>query len=228
MKIAELSSRSGTSVASIKFYLRENLLPAGTPTGRNQAEYGEEHLHRLRLIRALVDVGGLSISAARDVLAAVDTADLPDHAVLGAAHHPLARPGRHAPQDGVWQRARAEVTALVGRRGWHVNDTSAGLDQAADAIAAMRQLGQDDLLGCLETYADAAQTVAAQEVATVVARGDRVRMVEGAVVGTILGEALFNAIRRLAQQDASARLLLSADQRAALSEPSEGFARRSG
>ena len=38
MRIAELSRRSGDSIPSIKFYLREGLLPAGTATGRNQAD----------------------------------------------------------------------------------------------------------------------------------------------------------------------------------------------
>ena len=90
MRIAELSRRSGTSIPTIKYYLREGLLPAGTATGRNQAEYGEAHRHRLRLIRALIDVGGLSVAAARDVLAAVDAPDLPSHFLLGAAHGSLA------------------------------------------------------------------------------------------------------------------------------------------
>lgn len=38
------------------------------------------------------------------------------------------------------------------------------------------------------------------------ARGDTSAVVEGVVLGTVIGEALFNALRRLAQQDASARL----------------------
>src|SRR5678816_76704 len=78
VRIAELSSKSGTSIPSIKFYLREGLLPAGSPTGKNQAEYAEAHVRRLRLIRALIDVGGLTVAAAREVLSAVDTTDLPD------------------------------------------------------------------------------------------------------------------------------------------------------
>ena len=42
MRIAELSSRSGTSIPTIKYYLREGLLPAGEATGRNQADYGDD------------------------------------------------------------------------------------------------------------------------------------------------------------------------------------------
>ena len=44
VRIAELSSRSGTTIPSIKFYLREGLLPAGAATGRNQADYAEAHV----------------------------------------------------------------------------------------------------------------------------------------------------------------------------------------
>jgi DNA-binding transcriptional MerR regulator len=207
VRIAELSSRSGTSIPSIKFYLREGLLPAGAPTGRNQAEYAETHVKRLRLIRALIDVGGLSVAAARDVLAAVDSADVPDFDLLGVAHHALERPLRRDRDDPLWQAARDEVLALVRRRGWAIEDESPNLDRAADAVAAMRALDQEDLLGCLPTYLDAAERVAAEEVAAVVARGEPVRMVEGVVTGTILGEALLNAVRRLAQQNAAARLL---------------------
>jgi DNA-binding transcriptional MerR regulator len=207
VRIAELSSRSGTSIPSIKFYLREGLLPAGAPTGRNQAEYAETHVKRLRLIRALIDVGGLSVAAARDVLAAVDSADVPDFDLLGVAHHALERPLRRDRDDPLWQAARNEVLALVRRRGWAIEDESPNLDRAADAVAAMRALDQEDLLGCLPTYLDAAERVAAEEVAAVVARGEPVRMVEGVVTGTILGEALLNAVRRLAQQNAAARLL---------------------
>jgi DNA-binding transcriptional MerR regulator len=205
VRIAELSSRSGTSVASIKYYLREGLLPTGTPTGRNQAEYGEGHLYRLRLIRALIDVGGLSIAAAREVLTAVEEPGIPGHRLLGIAHHALERPHRRSRDGADWRAAREEVVDLVRRRGWLVADDSPGLDNAADAVAAMRALGQEDLLLGMETYADAAERVAEREVDLVIARGDPARMVEGVVTGTILGETLLSALRRLAEQAVSAR-----------------------
>jgi DNA-binding transcriptional MerR regulator len=205
VRIAELSSRSGTSVASIKFYLREGLLAPGTPTGRNQADYGEAHVYRLRLIRALIDVGGLSVAAARDVLAAVETPDVPGHHLLGVAHGALDRPHRRDRDSPEWQAARADVVDLARRRGWLVGDDCSGFDNAADAVAAMRSLGQEDLLQALDTYADAAERVAEHEVALVIARGDPARMVEGVVAGTILGETLLASLRRLAEQAASAR-----------------------
>jgi DNA-binding transcriptional MerR regulator len=212
MKVAELSSRSGTSVASIKYYLREGLLAGGAMTGRNQAEYSEEHVRRLRLIRALLDVGGLSVAAAKAVLSAVDSQATVGHDLLGIAHSQLARAGRSDRADPAWAAARAEVEAFVRRRGWHVSPASPSLDAAADAVTAFRTLDQADLLSLMEPYGDAAEAVAAKEVAAVVARQDPARMVEGTVVGTIVGEALLNAIRRMAQEDASARLLLPPDR----------------
>jgi DNA-binding transcriptional MerR regulator len=209
VRIAELSSRSGTSIPSIKFYLREGLLPAGEATGRNQAEYTDDHVHRLRLIRALIDVGGVSVATARGVLAAVDTPDLPGHHLLGAASYSLSRTTRRDPDDPGWQAARAEVESLIRARGWLVEPDAPFLDQAADAVAAFRALGQDDMLALLPTYLDVAERIAAQEVDLVIARGEPARMVEGVITGTVLGEAMLNALRRLAQQDASARRLLS-------------------
>jgi DNA-binding transcriptional MerR regulator len=217
LRIAELSSRSGTSIPTIKYYLREGLLPAGAATGRNQADYAEQHVHRLRLIRALIDVGGLSVAAARDVLAALDSAQMPDgdavaahrprptaHELLGITQHALVRvPGRDR-DNHAWRAARDEIVQLVRDHGWQIHDDSPNLDQAADAIAAMRTLGQADLLDCLPVYFAATQQIAAKEVAAVIRRGDPGRMVEGVVTGTILGEALIAAVRRLAHEHTSA------------------------
>jgi len=207
VRIAELSRRSGTSIPSIKYYVREDLLPAGTATGRNQAEYGDDHLRRLRLIRALIDVGGLSVAAARQVLVAVDNPEIPGHSLLGVAHQSLHRPVRRDRGDPQWQAARAEVVALAERRDWMIDPESDGIDDAADAIAALRALGQDDLLTFIDTYAEASEMVAAGELDAVVARAEPLPMVEGVITGTILGGALLTALRLLAQQDASCRRL---------------------
>lgn len=73
LAISELSKATGVPLATVKYSLREGLLPAGRATGATQAQYDESHVIRLRLARSLVQVGGLSVAAARDVLAALDT-----------------------------------------------------------------------------------------------------------------------------------------------------------
>ena len=72
MRISELSRATGVPVATIKFYLREGLVPEGVRTSPNQAQYDDAHVQRLRLVRALVGVGGLSIAATREVLGHID------------------------------------------------------------------------------------------------------------------------------------------------------------
>ena len=85
MRISELSQRAGMPVATIKYYLREGLLPAGTRTAPRQATYGELHLRRLRLIRTLREVGELEIERVRRVIDAVDATDLSRHDLYGVA-----------------------------------------------------------------------------------------------------------------------------------------------
>ena len=74
MRIAELSRLSGVTPATIKYYLREGLLAPGVHTHPNQVEYTEHHVTRLRLIRALIEIGGLSVSATSDLLSVLDFA----------------------------------------------------------------------------------------------------------------------------------------------------------
>lgn len=204
MKISELSRSSGVSLPTVKYYLREGLLPAGRPVSRNQAEYGDAHLRRLRLIRALIDVGGLSVAAVRQVLTAVDDTELPGHHLLGTAHEAIAGVPRADRTTPVWRDARAEAARIVADRGWRVHEQAPALDQLADAIAALRELGQEDMLAMVDGYAEATERLARQEVGLVLARRDRAAMVEGVVTGTVLGEAVLTALRRLAQEHTSA------------------------
>lgn len=85
MRISELSRRSNVPMPAIKYYVREGLLPPGERTEPNQVRYEEDHVHRLRLIRALLEVGELSIIRAKEVLAAVDDPELSVHQMLGTA-----------------------------------------------------------------------------------------------------------------------------------------------
>ena len=72
MRISELSRHSGVPVTTIKFYIREGLLPAGERSHRNQASYSEVHLRKLDLIRALREVAGLSLDVVRGVIEQIE------------------------------------------------------------------------------------------------------------------------------------------------------------
>jgi DNA-binding transcriptional MerR regulator len=209
MRVGELSRRSGVSVASIKYYLREGLLPPGERTGPNQAAYDEGHVRRLRMVRALIDVGGLSVAATRGVLAAVDDPEVPLHEALGRAQ--ATTTPRHAedadPDDEAWATAERTLADAVDEHGWAVSDENPAWHTAVGVLATYARLGDDDLAAQLGLYMRVMEEVAEREVAAVVDRGDRARTVEGVVVGTVLGDALLAAVRRLAQQHSSLKLL---------------------
>lgn len=204
MRIGELSNRSGVPVPTIKFYVREGLLPAGQLTSPNQASYDSDHERRLRLIRALLDVGGLSLAAIGDVLRVVEDPAQPVHKVLGAAAKRLAPVHGDGPGPEL-EDAREEVAELLERRGWRAEAHGPAGESLAEVIVALRRAGHGGFVELLDDYAAAAEPVARADLDYVGRRVAREDLVESVVVGTVLGEAMFGALRRLAHADASAR-----------------------
>ncbi|MFE7354929.1 MerR family transcriptional regulator [Streptomyces sp. NPDC057543] len=204
MRIGELSRRSGVPVPTIKFYVREGLLPAGQLTSPNQASYDSGHERRLRLIRALLDVGGLSLAAIGDVLRAVEDPEQPVHKVLGVASKRLT-PLQGSEPGPELDDARDEVAELVERRGWLADAHGPAGECLAGVLVALRRAGHGGFVGLLDDYAAAAEPVARADLDYVGRRVAREDLVESVVVGTVLGEAMFSALRRLAHVDASAR-----------------------
>lgn len=205
MRIGELSRLTHLPIATIKYYQREGLLPPGDKTSPNQVSYGELHVRRIRLVRALAEVAGLSIAAIRELLAVMDTPDAPVHQVLGAAQRSL--PAAPEPPNGQsWLAALREIAELVDRRGWRVNPDNPSLRAGATVLATWRELGGNKRAGLLEGYAEGVERIAAADLAAVRELGSLEDMVQTVVLGTLLGDALLAALRRLAQEDASARL----------------------
>ncbi|MGW7245520.1 MerR family transcriptional regulator [Streptomyces decoyicus] len=205
MRIGELSRTTGVSVPTIKYYVREGLLPPGELTSPNQATYGEAHERRLRLIRALLDVGGMKVAEIADVLTAIDDPARPLHKVLGVAADRLgdASVEHDDPESAA---ANAVVAELISRRGWQTHESDPAAADLSKALASMARLGHEAFVEVLDDYADAAEQVARADLAYVDRRVSVEDMVESVVIGTVLGEAVFSALRRLAHVDASAKL----------------------
>ncbi|MGJ7417856.1 MerR family transcriptional regulator [Streptomyces sp. NPDC003444] len=205
MRIGELSRRTGVSVPTIKFYVREGLLPPGELTSPNQATYGETHVRRLRLIRALLDVGGLSVAGIREVIVAIDDPVRPLHLVLGEAADQVVP--RYERGDGAGiAEARKKAAALIEARGWRTYEGSPAAEALATAIAALDDVGHGRFVEVLDAYADAAEQVARADLEYVAKRVAREDLVESVVVGTVIGDAVFAAMRRIAHVDASDRV----------------------
>ncbi|MFD1531852.1 MerR family transcriptional regulator [Pseudonocardia aurantiaca] len=200
--MAELSGRTGVPIPTIKFYLREGLLPPGERTSPNQAQYGEEHARRLKLIRALVDVGGLSIVASRAVLGHLDSVGVDTLEQLGKVQYSLTqRREREQEDDDAWRAAEDQVEGLVERHGWTIRGDNPARASLIEVIATLHRLGQHDVLDLLDRYADAAEGLAAAEVAAMWARPSIEDRAEGVVTFAVLADALIAALRRLAQEN---------------------------
>ena len=205
MRMAELSTASGIPVATIKFYRREGVLGPGAPTGHpNQVSYTAAHVRRLALIRSLVEVGGLSVAAVRDVLKAVDDPEVPLHSTLGQTLEAVGLDSGAAPDDGFRADAAARIDAVMAARGWAVDSCAPARQAAVDVLATMLRLAGDRLAPALPAYVAAVEAIAEADLATLDAPGDRETLVETAVIGTVLGDHLLAALRRLAQEHVSA------------------------
>ena len=198
MRISELSQRSGVSVPTIKYYLREGLLPEGQLTSATQAQYDARHESRLKLVRALIGTAGLSVAEARRVLNAIDDPPESIHDLLGVAALAGTARGELSPHHD-------RVHALMREWGWPVDEKDCpSHDALAVALDALDEAGFVLPPGALELYRDHMEQIATFELSTVPTDSPEAA-VRYVVLGTVLPEPLLLALRRLAQEAASAR-----------------------
>jgi len=200
VKISQLSRSSGVSIPTLKFYVREGLLPPGIPTARNQADYTEDHLRRVRLIKAMSEVGALPLRSIKAVLVALNDADLPLHELLGVAHRAVGPGTVPTDPDAELLDAYADVDRFLVKLGWTVGPLTPAPWALAQALVTLRRLGRDVTADVFKPYATAAQRIAAGEVAVTTARPSRADAVEQVVVGTVVFGTVLLALRHLAQE----------------------------
>ncbi|MCZ1010736.1 MerR family transcriptional regulator [Streptomyces lydicus] len=206
MRIGELARRTGVPVPSIKYYTREGMLPPGERISPNQVQYAESHIRRLKLIRALTEVGGLSIAAAAEVLAGIDSPGTTPQGMLGTAQSAVSKVAAERGTDEMWEHAEREVAELVRRHDWAVRPENPGWRTLVQVVVAYHELDQSELLGLLDRYAQAAGSLAAAELAAFDGVPSLDAQIEGAVLGTVLGDAAMAALRRIAQEDVARRV----------------------
>ncbi|HET8867832.1 MAG TPA: MerR family transcriptional regulator [Agrococcus sp.] len=185
MRISELAARTGVPVATIKYYLREGLLPAGERTSATQAQYGEAHEQRLRLVRALVDVAHLSIQRTRQVLAVVDAPPASMSELL------------HLATDPDDSQATPRASAFLEGLDWTVPEGLGALDELERGLAGLADSGLDIPRAQLEAVAGAVDRVAEIEIDGVPTTSAEAA-VAYSVLGTELVAPIILALRRIA------------------------------
>jgi len=220
MRLAELSRRSGVPRSTIKFYIREGILPSGNPgSARNQASYEPHHLERLALVTALREVAGLSLEVIARVTADLDRgwdASDPIGEALLAIHKPPARKRSRAEQaalDGLREQVRAFLHSLP----WTTDDPRHYFaDELAELLLAVRRyLYPDYPVAALEPLARVAWRLSEVEFANAPggarvplrARGDDIaEPTRRAIVASVLFERIFGALHRCANSMRSIRI----------------------
>lgn len=196
MRISELSATTGVPVPTIKYYLRERLLPEGERSSPNQASYGEVHVKRLGVIRALVSAG-VSIAGVRRVVQTLEDPPTSAHRLLGSAHAAIA-PSADNDLD------LAPAADLARQLGWEPVDCEEPvLHAVARALDGLKAAGFEVAPELMATYLRAMREIADAEIADVPTDSPEAA-VRHVVLGSVLVEPLLLALRRVAQQVASA------------------------
>ena len=206
MRMAELSRRSGVPTGTIKYYLREGLLPGGQATAPNQAEYDQQHLDRLSLIRALREAAGLPIATIARVFAAMDSHrdDAPPEYLsiaIGALSEPLAVPEGRAEEYG---QAEKQVADLLEMLGWDVDPDSPGHGDLVRALVGVHEFlpGLITDTKQLLPYGRAVRSLADVEIPdTYDPSVDQANVLRFSVLGTVLFQPVLLALRKLAHTD---------------------------
>lgn len=200
MRISELAETTGVPVHTLKYYLREGLLMPGAATSRTRAEYGPEHVERVRLVRALVEHGGVGIAGVRSILEALAAPPPSRHDLLGVAQYALLTAG--AAVDA--EPASQEVDDLIVDLGWTVWPQSPAAQSLSTAVAAARDAGIPLAPGVLRRYAEAMAAVATVDLDEAMAADGPAAAMHTVVVGTVMVDPVLLALRRLAQEAVSA------------------------
>jgi DNA-binding transcriptional MerR regulator len=200
MRISQLSQRAGLPVGTVKFYLRTGLLHHGRATSATQAIYDESHLERLRLVRALLEVGKLSHAEIQRVLQAVE---LPTEDAMTALEVVGDAVAQRTPGDE--DLDLDDARSLADELGWQIGEDSPHLPHLARSLAAISSIGITPPRERLRVYAEAASHVARSDVQTVLDAEETDRAF-AAATGAVLFDSLLSALRRLAAENQANRV----------------------
>ncbi|MDV6240095.1 MerR family transcriptional regulator [Rhodococcus opacus] len=207
MRVSELVARTGVPLATVKYYLREGLLMPGEATSATQARYGEKHVERLGLVKALAGAG-LPIPRIREILRLVDHPHGSLFEVLGEAIAQLP-PYLDASDDDTDEFPRAR--AVLDRLGQVYDPRYVAVGQLERALEGLEEAGIPMTEERLEAYGRHVRGIAEIDIGLMPTEPaeDAIRY---AVLGTAIYEPVIAAMRRLAHQDVAQKRLRNPEE----------------
>lgn len=207
MLLSQLAEESGVPPATIKYYRREGLLPAGERITATRQDYGRAHLERLALIQVLREIAGAPIARIAQLTAILDDPEQPLLSALAASQHlALGIPGP-GDETGTGTSDLPEhpaIAPLLAHLGWP--DAQTAPRRALDELLhALENWGMPTDLELLRRYAEPVASIARADVDSIrdlggEASGEPVSedvQVMRAVAGAIAFDRLIQLLRAL-------------------------------
>ena len=199
MLVSELAEQADVPLATVKYYLREGLLPGGQVTGPRRAEYDESHVRRLRLLRLLREVGNVPVTNLRLIMDALDDETLPIHDVMALTADVISagpEPGEQEPE------ALETVDAVIAAMGWDgLRPESVDRLRLASLVTMLRgpgMLGAD--VEVLTYYARLADQLAKTEISLIDPTRERTKLLEDMVTGSVVYGQVFALLRQMGHE----------------------------
>jgi DNA-binding transcriptional MerR regulator len=200
MQVSELVRATSVPLATVKYYLREGLLPAARKLTARSSEYGEEHIRRLTLLRMLREIGAIPVGRLRELVDAVDNPLLTEHEVFGRASDAIASSA--IPPEQADAESRELVDQVLDAVGWSgVRRDAVDVDNLARVVAQIRRTGLFLVNAeSLALYASVADTIGRAEIRRLPDTDDRAVRLERMVVGTVAYGRVLTILRRLSEE----------------------------
>jgi DNA-binding transcriptional MerR regulator len=199
MLVSELAERADVPLATVKYYLREGLLPPGETTGPRRAEYDDQHLRRLRVLRLLREAGGVPVTILRQVVEALDDEQRTVHDTMTLVADVISAGPEPAAQDPA---SLDIVDAVISAVGWG-DVRAASLDRQRLASLVTTLNGPGPLAAGVEVltfYAGIADQLARAEIALVDRTAGRAEQLEQMVTGSVVYGQVFQILRQLGHE----------------------------
>jgi DNA-binding transcriptional MerR regulator len=198
MLVSELAERADVPLATVKYYLREGLLPTGETVGPRRAEYDDDHLRRLRVLRLLREVGGVPVTSLRQVVDALDDETLPVHDVMTLVADVITA----GPTIDATPESLTMVDDVLAAMGWDgVRAESMDRLRLAALVSLLNSPGPlAATVELLTFYAGVADRLARAEVALVDESAERAQLLEQMVTGSVVYGQVFELLRQLGHE----------------------------
>lgn len=200
MKLSELSDKTDTPIPTIKFWMREGILPTGVKLNPTTSRYTSDHIERIELINVLRSKLDLPITTIATLTNLIDDPEVPVLRVmqkcqiicLGLTIDPYAEPLKQADR----------VARVREALGWP-DVPSWAAHELGDVLESAERLGHRISDESLVAHARAFDVIASQNLSATITGTTRNRIAIQAVQGVTVAKRLERALSALAYASSS-------------------------